>query len=117
VVVASQPGEYQIKAAYLINFARYVEWPASRLPLGAVLRLCVLGRDPFGGFAWPGRTAGAGREVRFRPVDSLEQALECHLVFVSGSEERRLGLILRGLAGRGCSRSATSRASPRWVEA
>jgi len=39
--------------------------------------------------------------VRFRPVDSLEQALECHLVFVSGSEERRLGLILRGLAGRG----------------
>jgi len=102
VVVASQPGEYQIKAAYLINFARYVEWPAGRLPLGAVLRLCVLGRDPFGGalLGLDGRQV-QGREVRFRPVDSLEQALECHLVFVSGSEERRLGLILRGLAGRG----------------
>ena len=46
---ATPPGEYQIKAAYLLNFARYVEWPAARLPGGATLRLCVLGRDPFGG--------------------------------------------------------------------
>ena len=42
-----------------------------------------------------------GREVRLRQVDNLEQAQDCHLVFVSGSEERRMGLILRGLAGRG----------------
>lgn len=102
LMAAPQPGEYQIKAAYLINFARYMEWPAGRLPAGAVLRLCLLGRDPFGGslLALEGRPV-QGREVRFRQADSLDQALECHIVFVSGSEERRLGLILRGLSGRG----------------
>ena len=39
--------------------------------------------------------------MRLRQADSLEQALDCHMVFVSGSEERRMGLLLRGLAGRG----------------
>ena len=102
VGAAPQPGEYQIKAAYLINFARYVEWPAGRLPAGTPLRLCLLGRDPFGGalLGLDGRQV-QGREVRLRQADSLEQALDCHMVFVSGSEERRMGLVLRGLAGRG----------------
>jgi len=101
-MAAPPPGEYQIKAAYLINFARYVEWPSGRLPAGVPLRLCVLGRDPFGGGleGLDGRQV-QGREVRLRQVDNLEQAQDCHLVFVSGSEERRMGLILRGLAGRG----------------
>jgi len=99
---ATPPGEYQIKAAYLINFARYVEWPAGRLPAGTPLRLCLLGRDPFGGalLGLDGRQV-QGREVRLRQADCLEQALDCHMVFVSGSEERRMGLVLRGLAGRG----------------
>ncbi len=38
-MAAPPPGEYQIKAAYLINFARYVEWPSGRLPVGGVLRM------------------------------------------------------------------------------
>ena len=100
--VAVPPGEYQIKAAYILNFARYVEWPAARLPGGAVLRVCLLGRDPFDGalHGIDGRQV-QGHEVRVRPADNLEQALDCHVVFVAESEERRLGLILRTLAGRG----------------
>lgn len=73
-----------------------------RLLAGAPLRLCVLGRDPFGGAlgSLDGRQVH-GHEVRVRLVDSVEQATECHIVFVSDSEERRMGLILRGLALRG----------------
>ncbi|GLT22482.1 hypothetical protein GCM10007933_19420 [Zoogloea oryzae] len=98
---AMQPGEYQIKAAYLLNFARYVEWPAQRLPAGAPLRLCVLGRDPFGEAlsALEGRQVN-GHEVKPRVVDGVEMASDCHLVFITDSEERRVGLLLRGLAGR-----------------
>lgn len=101
-VLAGPPtGEYQIKAAYLLNFARYVEWPVGRLPAGAPLRICLLGRDPFGGAldGLEGRQV-QGHEVRVRQADNLEQAGECHIVFVSGSEERRMGLILRALAER-----------------
>ncbi len=99
---ATPPGEYQIKAAYLLNFARYVEWPAARLPSGATLRLCVLGRDPFGGAlaGLEGRLVN-GHEVRVRQMDSIEPAVDCHLVFVADSEERRVGPILRGLAAHG----------------
>lgn len=98
---AMQPGEYQIKAAYLLNFARYVEWPAQRLPAGAPLRLCVLGRDPFGEAlsGLEGRQVN-GHEVNPRVVDGVEMASDCHLVFITDSEERRVGLLLRGLAGR-----------------
>ena len=98
---AMQPGEYQIKAAYLLNFARYVEWPAQRLPAGAPLRLCVLGRDPFGEAlsGLEGRQVN-GHEVKPRVVDGVEMASDCHLVFITDSEERRVGLLLRGLVGR-----------------
>ena len=99
---AAPPGEYQIKAAYLLNFARYVEWPAARLPVGSPLRLCVLGRDPFGGAlaGLEGRQVN-GHEMRLRQIEGVDQAGDCHLVFISDSEERRLGLLLRGLAGKG----------------
>lgn len=101
-VWAMPPGEYQIKAAYLLNFTRYVEWPAPRLPAGSPLRLCLLGRDPFGEAlaGLEGRQVN-GHEVRLRTVDGVETAGECHLVFIADSEERRVGLLLRGLAGRG----------------
>ncbi len=99
---AAPPGEYQIKAAYLLNFARYMEWPAARLPIGALLRLCVLGRDPFGGalMGLEGRQVN-GHEMRLRQIEGVDQAGDCHLVFIADSEERRLGLLLRGLAGKG----------------
>jgi hypothetical protein len=101
-VVASPAGEYQIKAAYLLNFARYVEWPAARLPAGAALRACVLGRDPFGGAlgALEGRQVN-GHELRVRQLDGAAQTDDCQVVFVAESEERRLGAVLRMLAGRG----------------
>ena len=48
--------EYEVKAAYLLNFARYAEWPASP-PADATddLVICVLGRDPFGAALDPDR--------------------------------------------------------------
>lgn len=100
--VATPSAEYQIKAAYLLNFARYVEWPAARLSATQPLRVCVLGRDPFGGalVGLEGRQVN-GREVRVRQLEGGDQAGECHIVFISDSEERRVGGLLRLLSNRG----------------
>jgi hypothetical protein len=38
--------EYQIKAAYLYNFLKYVEWPDR---INRTFRICVAGQNPFGG--------------------------------------------------------------------
>jgi hypothetical protein len=41
--------EYEVKAAFLYNFAKFVEWPPRVFERASVpLRLCVLGHDPFG---------------------------------------------------------------------
>ena len=37
--------EYQIKAAYLYNFLKYVEWPK---PIHRTFMICVAGQNPFG---------------------------------------------------------------------
>ena len=36
--------EYRVKAAYLYNFVKYVEWPDTKGPI----RICVAGQNPFG---------------------------------------------------------------------
>src|SRR3990172_10053935 len=43
------PSEYQVKAAILFNFAKFVEWPDAAFPDPATpIIIGVLGEDPFG---------------------------------------------------------------------
>src|SRR5690348_13174827 len=72
--------EYQMKAAYLYNFVKFVEWPAQSFASAASpIAMCVLGEDPFAGAldeVVRGKTAG-GRAVVVRPVAELEGAMSC----------------------------------------
>jgi hypothetical protein len=72
--------EYQVKAAFLYNFVKFVEWPASAL--AGPLTICVAGRNPLGTFlddTVRGETAG-GRPIATRVI--LEPERGCHVVFV-----------------------------------
>lgn len=41
--------EYQVKAAFLLNFTRFVQWPAGSFATPqSPLTICVMGKDPFG---------------------------------------------------------------------
>jgi hypothetical protein len=100
----AQDGEYALKAAFLYNFTRFVEWPPHAFAgPRAPLHLCVLGEDPFGkqldDLVTGEEVSGHSLVVR-RPQlgDDLEQ---CHLLFVSGSEKRRFDEILAPLKGKG----------------
>ena len=99
LVAHAQPTEYQLKAVFLLNFARYVEWPAESLRNTGRIELCVLGRDPFGEAleAIAGKQA-QDREVSVRLLAMPQQAAECQLLFLAGSEERRMHAALRELA-------------------
>jgi hypothetical protein len=47
--LAQRPAEYQVKAAYLYGFGRFVEWPSgAAVAADGAFVLCVLGEDPFG---------------------------------------------------------------------
>ncbi len=100
-VAQAQPTEYQLKAVFLLNFARYLDWPEGRLSAGAPLTICVLGRDPFGqALALIDGKQAQGREVRAKLVGDIEETGSCHVLYISDSESRRVGSQLAQLAGR-----------------
>lgn len=84
--------ESQLKAAYLVNFLKYVEWPASR----STINICLFGRDSLGPYlaGYEGRQI-AGRELRIRKVSSPEQLTDCQELFIPETEEARVGAVLR----------------------
>jgi hypothetical protein len=72
--------EYRVKAAYLYNFLKFVEWPADAPP--GPLTICVAGRNPFGTVL---RDLVRGEAVQGRSVEVrvvLEPEVRCHLLFV-----------------------------------
>src|SRR5213593_1214229 len=85
--------EYKIKAAYLLNFAKFVEWPTNRFPTPKTpIKIGVLGKDPFGADLehTTARRVIEGRKFEIVRTDELETAATCHIVFVSSSERKRL---------------------------
>lgn len=79
------PLERQVKAAYLLNFTRYVEWPAAAFPDStAPVNLCVVGGDEEMPDAVRRTIEGRrshGRSVLLLRPDAPAQAADCHLVF------------------------------------
>ena len=93
--------EYEVKAAYLFSFGRFIEWPSARSE--ADFAICVLGADPFGPVldATLAGTAVRGRKVVARRLSGTASAQACHIVFISASEDRQLGAILAALGRAG----------------
>ena len=92
--------EYQLKAAFVCNFANFVEWPPDAFKSPAdPLAICVLGHNPFGRSLeglLEGKVAG-GRALAVREISDVRQAGGCHILFVSSSERLRFRSILESL--------------------
>ncbi len=95
-------GEYQVKAAFLYNFAKFVEWPPSSFSDGsAPLRICVFGHDPFGQELHDITTEKTvnGRKLQVDHVLDLQLARTCHILFIATSEKAQLKRIFESLRG------------------
>ncbi len=97
-------GEYEVKAAFLLNFARLVQWPSSAFhDAEEPIFLGVLGRDPFDGALQSlveGRKAGP-RTIHVKHIANVRDITSCHMVFVSAPETAPVTEILA--AARGAS--------------
>ncbi len=88
--------EYQVKAAFLYNFAHFVSWPQ---PPGDHFRLCVIGNNPFG----PHLDQLIGHVVHDSILvvdqhDSTGQIQDCQMAYISLSLEPHLRQVLAALA-------------------
>jgi hypothetical protein len=93
-VQRARPAEYDVKAAFLYNFGKFVRWPAGRTR--SDFRICVLGQDPFGltlDSVIAGETVD-GKTVVARRIATAADSANCQIVFISMSEEKRLRDIL-----------------------
>ncbi len=96
------PGEYQLKAVFLFNFAKFVDWPATSFagPQSPFV-VCILGPAPFGRAVddvFRDKTVD-NRPVVIERFKNIAQARQCHMVFVSQSEGFHLADIILHLRG------------------
>lgn len=99
--VSAQPvSEYDVEAAYLYNFGRFVRWPDSAQK-DPTFDICILGDDPFGGTLDKliADDHMGGRPIRKRIIDRSAEAAGCAIVYISDSEAENLRRILARLAG------------------
>jgi YfiR/HmsC-like len=86
---ASQPLEYQVKAGFLLNFTKFIEWPPAAFGAAdSPLTICILGDDPFGN-TLDQVVAGEvvnGRKLMVQRIKQPPASNSCQVVFVSKSE-------------------------------
>jgi hypothetical protein len=84
--------EYSVKAALLLNFARFIEWPdAAFADARTPVSVCVFGDNPFGDAlarALQGETVH-NRSLVARQVTSQADSAPCHILFVPSGVESR----------------------------
>ena len=97
-----RPAEYQVKAALLFNFAKFVEWPRSAFASrDSPLVIGILGENPFHNdleqMIHDKKVDEHPLEIRLLP--SPIQATNCHILFISTSQKQQLPEALRTVKG------------------
>lgn len=92
--------EYEIKAAFLYNFVKFIEWPAEAFPdRNTPITVGILGEDPFGAAldSINGKIVRGRRLVvkRYARVPNLDFP---HVLFISSSENGHLAQIVESLS-------------------
>jgi hypothetical protein len=88
-VAANEATEYDLKAAYLLNFAGYIEWPSPPKQV----TVCVYGNNPFN----PATIATlldakSGQiDADFKYPRQLEQLAGCNILYWPQSEQQNFG--------------------------
>ena len=99
---AQQPkaNEFQVKAAYLYNFGKFVAWPNETGTSDAEsFEICVLGADPFGQALDTTLAGGSigGKSVMAKRITKPQDVDSCRILFISSSEENHLKDVLMAL--------------------
>lgn len=98
---APAPAEYQVKAAFVYNFIKFVEWPPDGNALGPTVRLCVLGdlpdRAPFESLD--------GQEIMGKRLSLVflrepRESRGCEVLFLASSLSSRVPEVLDVLQGQ-----------------
>lgn len=98
------PSEYQVKAEFLYNFAKFIKWPDNAFSqTNSPLVIGILGDDPFGPsleLALEGKMVD-GHPLFVRDVDTLSDMRQCQVVFICKKPKRNIPRLLNTLQNLG----------------
>ena len=88
---ARSTGEYQVKAAFVYNFIKFVAWPSGEPSADGVMRLCILGELPDAApfDVLQGKDV-MGKRVHLVHLSEPQEARSCQVLFLSSSLSGRL---------------------------
>src|SRR6266850_2672266 len=89
--------ETELKAAFLYNFAKFVEWPAEAFSSETTpIQIAVFGEDEFTVKlrSLLSDKKAHGRSFEVKRISSSQEAKNCQIVFISNSESRRVPQLL-----------------------
>jgi len=100
---AATPSEYQVKAVFLFNFSRFIEWPREAFTsVNAPFVVGIFGHDPFGkelDEVVKGESVD-GHPLVIKRVQNAAEAAECQILFIHQSEDKRLAEAVAAVGGR-----------------
>jgi hypothetical protein len=95
-----QPSEYDLKAAFLFNFAKFVEWPSEAFAeTNSPIVIGILGKNVFGDTLEKiiNNRKVNNRGFEFRHFDSTSETTNCQILFISSSEKNDFAKIISAL--------------------
>lgn len=95
---AEKPTDYQIKAAFVYNFLKFIDWPAG-LHDGS-MTLCILGKDPFDNAVKviEGKLIGE-KQLLVKRIRSIQDVEEGDILFIAASEKRDIKALIETVNG------------------
>jgi hypothetical protein len=105
VLDSSDSSEYLIKAGFIYNFAKLVEWPTiSFAQPDSPIVIGILGEDPFGAtldkIVADKKINGRGLAVkRLKWSRDLKDLKDCNILFVSTSEKEHIESVIDAMKG------------------
>lgn len=98
---ASLLREYQIKAAFLYNFIKFIDWPPDALPeTSDTIIICVFSDDPFREAldSIKDKTV-RGRRLLIQRLQQDKELGSCQVLVLGPSEEKRVPQVMQSLQG------------------
>jgi hypothetical protein len=95
--LATEPSEYEVKAAFVYNFIKFVEWPSHSFTAeDSPFVVGVLGQDPMNDAleSLRGKTA-QGRKLAVKRFNRMGDLDRCHVLYVGRSEKEQIAAVLK----------------------
>lgn len=102
-VIPQTVSQYDIEAAYLNDFGKFVRWPADVSASETSFDICILGQDPFDGTLQNlvAHERMNGKPMQRRVIAHASEGQACAIVYVAESEAEHLEETVVALSRRG----------------